>query len=758
MLKKIFQVEDVGRFEKLGHDGDVTFRRLSVLFGENGGGKSTLSALLRAAAGRDTSAILERRRIGASGRPRVGITTATGTLRFDGEKWDGTPPPMAIYDRTFIEENVYVGREIGSDQRARLLALAIGDAEVVVAKKVDEIAATIGETSKEIRGLDQRLADEAKRYGLSAEAFVGLESVDDPAATRATLEASLASAKDSDRISKAALPEGVPEPPTFDPTAFATHLGSTSTAISEDAEIAVRRHLREHLGDGGEAWLREGCAFATGDACPFCGQSLDGVDLVRRFREFFDASYAQARTRSRGWVQDLSAAPGSWASRIAPVFTSNASRVEFWRDRAGAELAAPDWEELRARYAGAVDSLISLARAKDANVLDAIDPGQIVVHAAAEIAFVRQTVQAFNAALDVFNSAAVAHRESVRGLAEPEIRQKLTRLDAAAARHGEDNSRLVADRATAVYRKRELEDEKAKAREELEKLQASRMRTFRESVNRHLDRMAAGFTIESFTAAMPGGKPSAAMTLGLEHGGAVSVGGTGRGGGPAASIVLSEGDRSTLALAVFLASTESRPNLQDVVVVFDDPMSSLDRGRRSATRDAIWRLASAAAQIIVLSHDERFLFSVVDRAPVSAPVEIELDKPGRRLREWSAREACRADYFLRHERVRRLAEENDADPELPQLVLQDIRVVLEDYLRRRFPDAWGPRDWLGDFTNKLRAGQVPGKFAGEWLRELEELTRFSSTSHHAEGAHPTAPPSRDEIRSYAREALALIRG
>ena len=70
---------------------------------------------------------------------------------------------------------------------------------------------------------------------------------------------------------------------------------------------------------------------------------------------------------------------------------------------------------------------------------------------------------------------------------------------------------------------------------------------------------------------------------------------------------LSSGDRSTLALAFFLAQLDLDPGLPNKIVVFDDPFTSQDRSRRSCTQQFIRRKSAAAAQVIVLSHDPEFL-------------------------------------------------------------------------------------------------------------------------------------------------------
>jgi len=72
----------------------------------------------------------------------------------------------------------------------------------------------------------------------------------------------------------------------------------------------------------------------------------------------------------------------------------------------------------------------------------------------------------------------------------------------------------------------------------------------------------------------------------------------------------SEGDKSTIALAFFLSKLDIDAGLNNKVVVFDDPLSSFDRNRRMYTVQLIKDLIPNIKQVIVLSHNEFFLYEL----------------------------------------------------------------------------------------------------------------------------------------------------
>lgn len=90
--------------------------------------------------------------------------------------------------------------------------------------------------------------------------------------------------------------------------------------------------------------------------------------------------------------------------------------------------------------------------------------------------------------------------------------------------------------------------------------------------------------------------------------------------------VLSEGDKRTLALAVFLARVEGDPNAASGIVVLDDIFASLDLHRRAATMAAATKIARTCGQVIVLAHDPYFLRDLaasLKRKQLGTPLTLE---------------------------------------------------------------------------------------------------------------------------------------
>lgn len=132
MLTRINHIRGTGLFESA--PASPAFTRATLVFGENGRGKSTLAALLRSAIGGESDSIAARRTLGsetaqsASFEVQAEGATATFTLR-DGI-WSGPWRDLVVFDAQFVARNVYAGQGVSPDQRASLLNFALGETAV----------------------------------------------------------------------------------------------------------------------------------------------------------------------------------------------------------------------------------------------------------------------------------------------------------------------------------------------------------------------------------------------------------------------------------------------------------------------------------------------------------------------------------------------------------------------------------------------------------------------------------------------------
>lgn len=137
-LRQIKHIGSVGRFRACGAEGDVTFKKFTLIFAENGRGKTTLCSILRSLQTNDPDIVVGRTTLGSAKEPNVVINFEDGsTALFKGGAWNKPNDQLRIFDAQYVAENVYFGDEIGTDQRRNLCRVMLGKAGVDLANTYD---------------------------------------------------------------------------------------------------------------------------------------------------------------------------------------------------------------------------------------------------------------------------------------------------------------------------------------------------------------------------------------------------------------------------------------------------------------------------------------------------------------------------------------------------------------------------------------------------------------------------------------------
>ena len=136
-IERFIRLNNVGRFRRSSSNGDVSFRRYTLFYGENGRGKTTLCAVLRSLKTGDSALVQGRRTLGSAEAPAIEIRHLTGNLSFGPRGWSRTLPEIAVFDSTFVSQNVHSGDAIEPDHKRNLHKVIIGVEGVELATKIE---------------------------------------------------------------------------------------------------------------------------------------------------------------------------------------------------------------------------------------------------------------------------------------------------------------------------------------------------------------------------------------------------------------------------------------------------------------------------------------------------------------------------------------------------------------------------------------------------------------------------------------------
>jgi len=281
--------------------------------------------------------------------------------------------------------------------------------------------------------------------------------------------------------------------------------------------------------------------------------------------------------------------------------------------------------------------------------------------------------------------------------------------------------------------------------------------TIGNAINGYLARLAAGFRIDYREPDFRGGRePTAAYNILINQ---VPV-------APRADDIdkpsfrntLSAGDKSTLALALFLAKINADPNLNDTIVVLDDPFTSLDNSRRQFTAIEIRKLCSRTQQTIVMSHDKNFLrllWEKIDHSTLS-PIALQTGAPGiTTIVPYDIEAATQPRHIT--ERMQ-LEEYLDGESHELNYIRTRLRTVCEDFYRKGDPALFREAASLEEIIRGLEAAPAdhPYKAALDELRDINEYSR--GDNHAAVAGNPVEETTVDELKEFCRRVIALTRG
>jgi wobble nucleotide-excising tRNase len=760
MIKKIIAVRNIGRLEECNAQGDVLFRKLTLLFAENGRGKTTLTDILRSLTTGNGDLVLGRQTLGTAFPPSAFILIETEkgdkSVNFKDGKWDAPGPRLAIYDSTFVHQNVYAGDHIDHDHKKNLYRVIVGEAGVTLARQVDEYDAKIRDANKDVNA-KASIVKASLPAGMKLEPFLALPPDPEIATKIASKQAQIAALKKAKEIKEKPGFEGITVPSL--PLDFEPLLAKELADVSKDAAAAVRKHLASHSKPGGEAWLGQGLTYANTTTCPFCGQTTVGIDLISDYQNYFSNSYTAFNEKLGTLRRSVEDALGD-ASLLAiqKTLSDNAALLAFWKEFADITLPELTFTDIQKAVANLRVAALHRLKFKVAAPLEKVLPGEEFLQAHLDLEMVLARAQSYADAVATANGPIKAKKKEMEGGSLDKANSELAALLAIQKRCESAVDAACADYKGALGGKNALDSLKVTARLKLDTYSENVVAKYEKRINQLLLVFGAGFRIGQTKTSYQGGTVSSSFQVVINK---VPVP-LGDAETPAAKPcfknTLSAGDRSTLALAFFIAQSESDPKLKDTVVVFDDPFTSQDRSRRLETKQQICRLADSARQVIVFSHEPGFLKMIKDSVSPGMVRALQFMRLGEKrstIGECDIDEIVSGDYLASHNTLHSYCHHGKGDP---RLVVRAIRPLLEGYLRVKLPREFGPTEWLGDMIGKIRSSPHGSQLnnAKEILQELESINDYSKRYHHADSE--AEPVDDGELQTFAARALAVVGG
>jgi wobble nucleotide-excising tRNase len=707
MINKVERLISIGKFRNYQASGQVNFKKLTLIYGDNGGGKTTLTSVFRSMTTNNPEII--RNRISTNHTaPQAAQITETGTPNifhtFGTSGWTAPFPDIEIFDIHFVNDNIYSGFDFNDEHKKQLHQFVIGAQGVAIQNQIEQnkaakVTSRQNQTSIESQ-LIQQVGNNLTNDLITTFLSIPATQNNDIDQQISTAETALASANANSIIQTlqtlqplSAINSGI----NF--TSLITDLETTSQAIQNTAlESLFSNHCQDLAANtltDSENWLQKGFAYVESKQkgneptiyCPFCKQSIDNNSeilkaYINKFNAEFNALVQRLQTHLTT-LQDFNL--DAVIQAINNIKQSNSSRITSWTTHLPNTVQAPNCniianeEVLREEF----QNLISSVQQKVQNPTLAVATESTTVFQSS-IQIINANISSHNQNVTTYNDAITTFKTSIQTVENAQLDvDKLKRIKKRfEAPIDSLCNQLISERQTL----RGLETAYTQLSQQQQAAATSFFNNYQTQINYYLHNVfRTPFKIENVVHVAPQGratqsKISYKLTIDGEDISFV----------PSrpfnAKECLSEGDKSTIALAFFLSKLDIDPNRQDKILIFDDPLSSLDTNRRSYTINIIKTLFQHLKQVVVLSHNEYFLHEIGKDIGAANKCSLRIKEDfaanASIIEICDLNELVKIDYFKHIEALE--AFRCNPDLTLKESVLGWLRNVLEAHLRFKF--------------------------------------------------------------------------
>ncbi|MEQ4519788.1 AAA family ATPase [Pseudarthrobacter sp. B907] len=760
MLQRIDNINGIGLFNEA-FGSPHTLKRVALIFGDNGRGKSTLSSVLRSVSSNDASIILERKTVDGNKDPYVKLRFDAGhQVRFEDGAWTSQRSEIVVFDTDFIERNVYSGGEVTTEHRKNLLSFALGDKAVNAKTRLEKATTDEASIADALSTKKRELAGHHGEMPLSIfETLPPLSEIDN---LIARMDKRLVSARDAGKLLQRSLP-GQIEVLDLPVDNWFEKLQISLDDLHEQAESVINQHLGSLSHSGAEVWLAEGQKFDDGISCPYCGQATHSLDIIGAYRSHFNTAYIELKSTLELLERVVDEATSSDVVRKIASDAETANRlIESWSDVIELPRVSLPLESVAAAVANVREPLLRMIAMKRADLADSVGTESDLQDLEKSALYLVDLINAQNDVLIANEQAIVKYKSELMTEDVTQLLTERNKLRLTMSRYSSVVIDLFVDLKKISDQLKTAELAKKYARQQLTDVMRATLSQYRTDINKNLRSLGASFEIDEFQTNFRGLEPRTDYGINL-RGKSVKL----AGGSPSFSTALSEGDKRTLAFAFFASMIAADPDIAKKVIVVDDPVSSLDRSRRNNTQKILTGISDACNQLIVLGHDANFIRDLrnVFEKHLKSGSDISIHQISRSQNRYSSFDSididkeCESPYHRNYRLVYEFVNGSQGNARDSAIA---IRPLLEGYLHRRFPGGLLPaRATLGAVLLHIKDQVAPSPLVHihHLLPELNEINNYASRFHHDTASDCDAEVAdAQEVEAYGTRTLKVIYG
>lgn len=610
MLEKINHIKNIGRFYNVSiqgtPDSDPSFKKFNLIYADNGTGKSTFSTILKSLWKNDPQRLIEKRTIGSTDESNINIQIKGKSYIFQNGIWNQTPEiAIEIFDEEFVAKNVFSPNGVDLENRRELFNyIVLGEENVSKVNEVKKLNDLInGDLKSKIEDAEGKLKIAAKIQDI--EILDSKPELDDNTLTvmRNSVIENNKIITHEERIKKEKKLECITD---FKNISFAEVISKDLGSLSLAAEY--KTHVQEH-----NEWIQDGMEILSSkegsESCPFCFQEIKNNRAIATYKTLFSKEYEMLRKQVSDQILSIDNIYSDAAVKnIINVINLNSERCDFWHkldENIPASLSLDI--ALEEAVSDFKQNLKNLLERKKDNLLEKISPNDTESNGISQEDKFRKSISRYNAIVIDINNRIQAVKDASSDIEELKIKNNNNHITVVCNDVGyrdKETSKIYKDLKELRQQKRDVEIKIKTLREEIDQASLNILKNYEKSINRELENFGVEFSVKGVKRKSDSSRTeSVHFNICLKG---ESFNPNGSNNSPyKLSNTLSTGDKSTLAFAFFIAKYRKK-DISDQILVFDDPITSLDFFRKTQTKNTILRFSEKAAQVIVLTHSMEF--------------------------------------------------------------------------------------------------------------------------------------------------------
>jgi len=763
MFKRIQKIIKTGVFRKADGLGSFQFERLTVFYGLNTHGKTTLKDIFRSITQNDPQVLSERESVpnDTTVMQEVGMSFEENrnetNLKFENYAWspDTLKGKILIFDNEFTHRNLITGSAITRENRESLSDFILGEEGVKLSEEIRDLNKSVRDKKRELRAppsLEKLTDKNEKRAFLTMkvkETKSDLEKLKDQKSKELD---NLANSEKIKNLSDVKVPELKLETALEEVLALInTEFRRDYKDVTNEVMTKIENHLKKHVsGEKGLNWITEGfIKHKKESTCPFCGQKMEAVsDLMGAYTNYFNENY---KTFAKEISDNLTKAESQLTQKSLSIFSAFQTlklNLGEYKKYSSSIKDDVDLSELQT-----TETLVKTALEEEKKALRiSIDAKKIEPHKAFDdLTLSKKFKEALGKLKEEINKTADNFESSIKEANKlkgdhfsltkeilnqrkkalqkeiEEINLKISKLEESSL----CNTYIANDKAI-----KDLQNQIKEKSTELESQQSKYIKKYFGELNKVYKLLGSrGFELKCVSN-NKGHKKIYELKI-FYSGQKVSSSNV--------SKVLSESDKRSLSFAIFLSKLENLKNKSKYIIVLDDPVVSFDDNRITISVDIIKSLVNSFKQVIVLTHYPSLVKKLLLVNSGGAYFEVTRNKDTSSIRELNRDSFTLSDYELAFNKIYGFVQKDHG-----QDISKDCRVFMEKYLQMRF--------YKGICEEKIAIAPLK-----DFLSKLKEKgyiddTQYQSLENFREGLNPEHHnfifnKNDEDIRTYAEDLI-----